>query len=353
MEKTRVLVVDDSALMRRIVRDILESDPRFTVVDTARDGVDALEKIGRYAPQLVTLDVEMPRMGGLEALKEIIRRYRTPVIMLSSLTQQGSAVTIEALALGAVDFVPKPDLKHIESRECLARELLQKAAAVPGARVMPAPVPQKQPVSVRVKEATQAKARRVVAIGASTGGPQALEKLLTALPGDLPAAVLVTQHMPPSFTRALAERLNKLSALDIKEAEDGEPVLMGKVYVAPGNFHLEVDGSHCVRLSQTPPVEYVRPSATVMMKAMASVYKNDALGVILTGMGKDGAEGMIAIKRQGGMTMAQDEATAVIFSMPRAAIQAGVVDRILPLGEMSGMITALCRRNVNESGSRL
>jgi len=350
MEKTKVLVVDDSALMRRIVCDILENDPRFTVVGTARDGLEALEKIGRLAPGLVTLDVEMPRMGGLEALKEIVRLYRLPVIMLSSLTQRGSAVTLEALAHGAVDFVPKPDLSGEDGRNSLARELLQKAAAASGAQIIPLSAPQRPPVPLPA--AAQA-ARRVVAVAASTGGPRALEMFLTALPGDLSAALLVTQHMPPVFTRALAERLDKLSALKIKEAENGELLLTGYVYVAPGNFHLEVDNRHCVRLTQTPPVEFVRPSATVMMRAVAEVYKNFVLGVIMTGMGKDGMEGMAAIKQQGGVTLAQDEATSVIFSMPKAAIQAGLVDRVLPLGELPGMVTALCRRSVDGSGFRL
>jgi two-component system chemotaxis response regulator CheB len=350
MEKIKVLVVDDSALIRRIVSDILESDPRFTVVGAARDGQDALEKIVRLAPQLVTLDVEMPRMGGLETLKEIVRLYRLPVIMLSSLTQRGSAVTVEALAHGAVDFVPKPDMTGKDAINSLARELLPKAAAVAGAQIIPLPAARRQ--SAFEPQATQA-ARLVVAVAASTGGPRALESIMTALPGDLAAAVLVTQHMPPVFTRALAERLNKLSDLEIKEAENGEPLLNGKVYVAPGNFHLEVDSRHCIRLTQSPPVEYVRPSATVMMRTVAEVYKSHALGVILTGMGKDGKEGIAAIKRQGGVTLAQDEATSVIFSMPKAAIQAGVVDCVLPLGELPGMVTALCRRSADGSGFRL
>jgi two-component system chemotaxis response regulator CheB len=351
MEKTKVLIVDDSALMRRIVCDILESDARFTVVGTARDGLDALEKINNLAPKLITLDVEMPRMDGLEALKEIVRLYRLPVIMLSSLTQRGSAVTVEALAHGAVDFVPKPDLNKAEGRITLARELLQKAAAAAGAHISPLPSLPGEPLAA-LPVGTQA-ARRVVAVAASTGGPRALEMLLTALPGDLPAAVLVTQHMPPVFTRALAERLDKHSALEIKEAENGEPLLNGIVYVAPGNYHLEVNSNHSIRLTQTPQVEYVRPSATVMMRTVAEVYRNNVLGVILTGMGKDGTEGMAAIKQQGGVTLAQDEATSVIFSMPRAAIQAGVVDRVLPLTELPGIITALCRRSVDGSGFRL
>jgi two-component system chemotaxis response regulator CheB len=350
MEKIKILVVDDSALMRRIVCDILESDSRFSVVGTARDGFEALEKIGKLTPQLVTLDVEMPRMDGLEALKEIVRLYRLPVIMLSSLTQRGSAVTVEALAYGAVDFVPKPDLNEVEGRSSMARELLQKAAAAACAHIVSLPAA-RRPVAP-LPAAAQA-ARRVVAVAASTGGPRALELLLTTLPGDLAAAVLVTQHMPPVFTRALAERLDKHSALEIKEAENGEPLLAGRVYVAPGNFHLEVDSSRCVRLTQTAPVEYVRPSATVMMRTVAEVYRNNVLGVILTGMGKDGMEGMTAIKQQGGVTLAQDEATSVIFSMPRAAIQAGVVDRVLPLEELPGMVISLCRRSVDGSGFKL
>lgn len=344
MEPIKVMVVDDSALIRCMVQDIFNEDPRFTVVGTARDGIDALEKLEKLSPDLVTLDVEMPRMDGLQALKEIVRRFRLPVIMLSSLTQQGSHVTLEALSLGAVDFVPKPARTHKETRELLQKELLAKAAAAGRGKVQAVPLPKPVPAGSRSKLASVF-AKRIVAIGSSTGGPRALEAILLELPQDLPAAVLITQHMPPNFTRALAERLDKTCALRIKEAENGEQVLSGVAYLAPGNYHMELTREMTIRLTQDPPVEHVRPSATVMMLSIARHFGRDTLGVILTGMGKDGAAGMEEIKKCGGATVVQDEATSVIFSMPKAVIKLAAADRILPLNEIAGAITAICRRN--------
>lgn len=340
MRPIKVLVVDDSALLRRIVQDILSVDPRFTVVGTARDGIDALEKITKLTPDLITLDVEMPRMNGLQALKEIVRRFRIPVIMLSSLTKQGSAITVEALSLGAVDFIAKPALTHEASREVLKAELLQKAAAAIHMSVQVDPIPKRK--ITKISDSTLYGATKAVAIGASTGGPRALEAVLLSLPQNLPASVFVTQHMPPNFTRALAQRLDKSAPLQIKEAEHGEAVYAGVVYLAPGDYHMEVSLDKKIRLTQDPPVEHVRPSVTVMMNSVVAAYGRNTLGVVLTGMGKDGAEGMAEIKRQGGSTLAQDEATSVIFSMPRAAIQKGVADQVLPLNKIAGAIIALC-----------
>ncbi len=352
METIKVLIVDDSALMRRIISDILSSDPRFKVIGTARDGIDALEKMEQLSPDLVTMDVEMPRMDGIGTLKQIMRRYGTPVLMLSSMTQRGSSVTMEALALGAVDFLAKPQHTTTESRENMARELVTKAAAAAKAKVV-APATVRTIVSAPPKPVTQSVASRIVAIGTSTGGPRALETLLTELPQNLPAAVLVTQHMPPKFTYALATRLDSISAIRIKEAEHGEPVLSGVVYIAPGDYHLTVDDNKCVQLNQSPPVEHVRPSATVMMLSAAKVWHGNILGVILTGMGRDGADGMVEIKRRGGRTLAQDEESSVIFSMPKAAIKAGVVDHVLPLSKIAGKISELCGRSINDYRQRL
>lgn len=346
METIKVLVVDDSALIRRIISDILTADPRFTVVGTARDGIDALEKLTRLSPDLITLDVEMPRMDGLQTLKEIVRRFQKPVIMLSSLTQRGSRVTLEALALGAVDFIPKPERFYQESRETLAAELLLKASTVAQVKIRPVvPAPPQTPASAPVRGRVPEEAETAVVIGSSTGGPRALEAILTGLPHDLPATLLVAQHMPPNFTRAFAERLDKNCAIRVTEAQDGEPVLSGVAYVAPGNYHMEVDARKMIRLNQNPPVEHVRPSATVTMLSAARVYGKNTIGVVLTGMGKDGAAGMAEIKSKGGRTLVQDETTSVIFSMPKAVIQAGAADRILPLDEIAGAITAYCRGN--------
>lgn len=341
MEPIRVLVVDDSALMRRIIKDIFSADPRFTVVATARDGIDALEKIAKFKPGLVTLDVEMPRMDGLATIKEIVRRFAIPVIMLSSLTQQGSRITMEALSLGAVDFITKPGGLYEDTKIRLEKELLEKAAAAAMSKINPKPILNVPQVKVRQRTVSRS-AKKAVAIGASTGGPRALEAVLLQLPHDLPAAVFVTQHMPPKFTRALAERLDKESAIRIKEAEHKEPVFAGCVYIAPGDYHMEVDANHCIVLTQDPPVEHVRPSVTVMMQSVACVYGEHTVAVILTGMGKDGAVGMQEIKRRGGHTLAQDEETSVIFSMPKAAISAGAADRVLPLDRIARAITDLC-----------
>lgn len=281
-----------------------------------------------------------------------MRHFPTPVLMLSSLSHRGNSVTMDALALGAVDFLPKPQHTTAEARETMARELLIKAVAAAKAKAI-TPSTLRSDVKAQKKSTVQAVAPKIVAIGASTGGPRALEMLLTELPYNLSAAVLVTQHMPPKFTLALANRLNSIASIRIKEAENGEPVLAGVVYIAPGDYHLTVDANQCVRLTQDPPVEHVRPSATVMMLSAAEVYKGNIIGVILTGMGKDGAEGMVEIKRLGGRTVAQDEASSVIFSMPRAAIAAGVVEYVLPLSQMAGKISELCGRSSNDGRQRL
>lgn len=353
MAQIKVLVVDDSALMRKIVSDIFAADPRFTVVALARDGVDALEKLLKFKPDLVTLDVEMPRLDGLQTLKEIIRIHQVPVIMLSSLTKRGSQVTVEALSLEAVDFIAKQDLSCLDGKAALQKELLLKAAAAVQMNAQAAFLPFKPPNMVAKSAAARPLAVKAVAIGASTGGPRALEAVLLSLPGNLPATIFITQHMPPKFTQALAERLDKTAAIRIKEAQHGEPVQTGTAYVAPGDYHLEITADKTIRLTQAPPVEYVRPSATVMMLSVAAVYGKNSVGVILTGMGKDGAVGMVEIKGQGGHTLAQDEATAVIFSMPWAAIQTGAVERVLPLEKMAGAITALCGGSADEPGNGL
>lgn len=347
MKPIKVMVVDDSALMRRIVSDIFTADPRFSVVAVARDGVDALEKLTKVKPDLITMDVEMPRMDGLATLKEIVRIHHTPVIMLSSMTRKGSHVTVEALSLGAVDFITKQGKLYEETRQALEAELLQKAVTAAQASVQVKNLPGEQPETAAKAAQFGQFTPKAVVIGASTGGPRALETVLLNLPQNLPAAVFVTQHMPPNFTRALAERLDKVAAIRIKEAEHGEPVFPGTVYLAPGNYHMEVTAERTIRLTQDPPVEHVRPSANVMMVSVAQVYGKHTLGVILTGMGKDGAAGMVEIKKQGGSTLAQDEETSVIFSMPRAAIQAGAADRVLPLQRIAGAITALCGGNAN------
>ncbi|MDO9574673.1 MAG: chemotaxis response regulator protein-glutamate methylesterase [Candidatus Contubernalis sp.] len=348
MEQIKVLVVDDTALMRRIVSDIFSLSDEFQVVATARDGEDALKKIKRFKPDLITLDVEMPRMNGIEVLKVIMQDNPVPVIMLSSHTCRGSEITIEALSLGAVDFIPKPgylskDLKTV-GEELLHRSRL--AARAKNFKISTREdykhkkelhtIPSVSP-SFKTREGF----KYVVAIGSSTGGPRALEHILLNLPGDFPAPLIITQHMPPGFTRALAQRLNKICDIQVKEGDRGDKLQPGVAYIAPGGYHMVVTRDGSVNLNQAPPVEHVRPSANVMIDSAVEVYTDGMIGVILTGMGKDGAEAMVKLKEKGGRTLVQDEATSVIYRMPRAVVELGAADYVLPLQDIPKALVRL------------
>lgn len=354
-----VLVVDDSAFMRKVISDMLNSAPGIKVVATARNGVEALEKMVKFKPRVITLDVEMPRMDGITTLKHIMVNNPTPVVMLSSLTRQGSRETLEALSLGAIDFVPKPSgaisLDLIKVRE----ELVAKVKAAARARVagekihLPSVISHTPEVragsvapgmGITAKAPLLPQAQRVVAIGSSTGGPKALEQVITRLPADLPAGVLITQHMPAGFTRSMAERLDRLSSLRVKEAENGDLVRDGQVLVAPGGYHLKLDRNKKVTLSQDPPVQHVRPSVDVMMSSIAEKFRGSPIGVILTGMGKDGTQGMKSLKEVGGKTIAQDRETASIFSMPGSVIKSGYADRVVPLPDIAAQILEWLKR---------
>jgi two-component system chemotaxis response regulator CheB len=376
MAKTRVLVVDDSAFMRKVISDMIAEDPAFEVVGTARDGLEALQKVAKLQPDLVTLDVEMPRKDGLETLRDIMASSPVPVVMLSSVTHSGAKATIEALALGAVDFVPKPSGAISLDIEKIKDELISKLKAAALAKVQPVkarlepfggrpePVRAKpQPIkSVSLPPAKKPAAfpqqpdssspRSIVAIGASTGGPRALEAVLRQFPKDLPAAVLVVQHMPAGFTRSMAERLDQLSSITVKEAEEGERIRARVAYVAPGDYHMVIGAGATIRLEQTPPVNYVRPSVDVTFLSLPPAYARQAVGVILTGMGKDGAAGMAQIKAAGGVTIVQDENTSVIYSMPRAVVENGDADFILPLDRIGDAavraVTTLAQRGREE-----
>ena len=364
MAKTRVLVVDDSAFMRKVISDMISQDPSFEVAGTARDGLDALQKVAQLQPDVVTLDVEMPRKDGLETLRDIMASHPVPVVMLSSVTQSGAKATLEALALGAVDFIPKPSGAISLDIEKIKGELLSKLKAAALAKVQPVrarpqpvktisiPPVQKRAVLPQPVDTTAPKT--IVAIGASTGGPRALEAVLRQFPKDLSAAVLVVQHMPAGFTRSMAERLDQLSSITVKEAEEGERIRAGVAYVAPGDYHMVVGAGGVIRLEQTPPVNYVRPSIDVTFLSLPPIYAGQAVGVILTGMGKDGAAGMAKIKAAGGVTIVQDEATSVIYSMPRAVVENGDADYILPLDRIGDAavraVTTLMERG-REGGS--
>ena len=353
----QVLVVDDSAFMRKVISDMLTSHREIEVIATARNGLEALEKIKRYKPQVVTLDVQMPEMDGITTLKQIMLNQPTPVIMFSSLTRQGSQDTLSALSLGAVDFIAKPSGFALPDLSAVKGELIHKVKMAAKARLVSADhMVDREKLSRDIsaaavnppkispgKKTPGEAAQKIIAIGSSTGGPKALEQILVRLPGDLPAGVLITQHMPEVFTRYLAERMNRLSPLHIKEAQKGDTVRTGQVLIAPGGYHMKLDKSRKICLSQEPPVQHVRPSVDVMMLSLANCYHGrDILGVILTGMGKDGADGMKAIKIAGGKTVVQDQSTCVIFSMPKAVITGGCADMVLPLSDIARQIIQFC-----------
>lgn len=328
----RVLVVDDSAFMRKILTNILAEGRGVQVVGTARDGLDALEEIPKLRPDVVTLDVEMPRMDGISALKEIMRRHPMPVVMLSSLTQSGAHTTLQCLELGAVDFVAKPSGAISLDIEKMSAEIVAKVSAA--ARSKPAmrqPLPAFTPVSTRGIEPSGRRKITAVLIGSSTGGPRALQAVIPALPRDLGVPVVVVQHMPPSFTASLAERLNQSSQLSVREAKEGDHLHPGEVLVAPGGFHLEFNGLGQCMLTESAPVNSVRPSVDVTLRSLIHSKGPRMLGVLLTGMGADGAAALKELRIAGGTTIVEHESTCVVYGMPRAAVEMGAVDRILPL----------------------
>jgi two-component system, chemotaxis family, protein-glutamate methylesterase/glutaminase len=332
----KILVVDDSAFMRKVVSDLINAEPDFSVIDTARNGLEAIDKINRTNPDVITMDVEMPGLDGLSALEIIMQRFPKPVIMLSSLTKNGAEATLKALELGAFDFVAKAG-GPISNINAIKNELLQKirAAAYANIKLTPKPVSAiTQPVT-KVGRSLASTGERVVAIGTSTGGPRALQEIITKIPGKFPAGILIVQHMPPGFTKSLADRLNSLSAIEVKEAEDGDIVRPGLALIAPGDYHMRVErGTNHrvhVRLTQDAAVNGHRPAVDPMMESVAEVYRRNVIGVLLTGMGHDGARGLKLIKEQGGFTIAEDQSTAVVFGMPRSAIELGAADKIVPL----------------------
>jgi two-component system chemotaxis response regulator CheB len=342
----RVLIVDDSAFMRNALTKMLSSDPGIAVVGTAWNGLDAIEKVAELKPDLVTMDVEMPRMDGIEALRRIMATNPLPVIMVSSLTTEGARSTLDALDIGAVDFVPK-NLSDLSVNIVKVREILVDKIKQIGGKGLrragsfrPAPAP---PASAPEGPSYRTERRiAIIAVATSTGGPKALQEVIPKIPKDFSVPVVVVQHMPPAFTGPFAERLNELSGLTVKEAEEGEPLRPGVVLVAPGRGHLSVrrtrTGQCIVTVSENRPDLIYRPSADVMMASVAEAYPGRAFGVILTGMGNDGEKGMQAIKSSGGRTLAQDESTCVVYGMSRAVVEAGLADKVVPIGEVAGEI---------------
>lgn len=344
--RIRVLVVDDSALMRRMIPQVLQGDPAIEVVGTAMDGAFALRKIEELRPDVVTLDLQMPRMDGVETLRVIMRQHHVPVIVVSAYSTQGAKATLKALALGAFDFVPKPRHAASGHLEEIATELTLKikVAAASGPPKMIFTVP-----SAKQKRSGKLEARcrptRVVAIGVSTGGPNAIQYLLSQLPEDFPGCILLVQHMPAGFTEMFAQRLDECTPLEVKEARSGDLLLAGRVIICPGNQHLKVrrlPQGDIVVLSDHPPVNGHRPSADVLFHSVAHEFGQQVVGVLMTGMGDDGAAGLGAIQKAGGVTLAQSPETCVVDSMPRSALERGYASRVVPLSGLASVLLAQC-----------
>lgn len=340
----KVLIVDDSALIRSLLTDIIDSQSDMEVVGTAPDPLVARERIKALNPDVLTLDVEMPRMDGLVFLEKLMRLRPMPVLMVSSLTEKSSFLTLRALELGAVDFVTKPKIDISRGMQEYAQEITEKIRTAAKARIRQPPpnvhlsVKRKNTADVvlPVTHRTFSSTEKVIAIGASTGGTEALKTFLAAMPHDAPG-ILITQHMPEAFTRTFAQRLNNLCRLSVKEAEHGERVLPGHAYIAPGNRHILLARSganYVIELSDGPPVSRHRPSVDVLFRSAANCAGKNAVGIIMTGMGDDGAAGMLEMREAGGYTFAQDEKSCVVFGMPKEAIARGGVDEVLPLCEM-------------------
>ncbi|HSK05531.1 MAG TPA: chemotaxis response regulator protein-glutamate methylesterase [Kofleriaceae bacterium] len=341
LRRVRVLVVDDSLFMRSAIAKTLAAGP-FEVVGQARSGKEALEQVGKLQPDVITMDFNMPGMNGAETVRALMQQRPTPVVMFSAHTRQGAKETFDALAAGAVDFVTKPagevsvDLSRVS--EELTRKLLAAASARPRAAAPPAPPPRPSGAIALSRATLPGGLPRLCCIAISTGGPAALGELIPALPPDLRLAIVVVQHMPAGFTGPLAERLGAASRVAVREAQAGDRPLAGAVLIAPGDRHLEFDDRGMVVLTDGAPVHGCRPAADVTMLSAVKVYGRRTLAVVMTGMGKDGAAGALAIKRAEGKTCAQDQQSSVIFGMPKAAIDAGAIDEVVPLADLAGWL---------------
>ncbi len=352
----KVLVVDDSIFICKALTRILEKDPNIKVIGTAHDGQDAIEKVKQLDPDIVTLDVEMPKMNGIEALKVIMKEYPRPVVMISSLTKEGAKVTIEALSLGAVDFIPKELYQSSVAGinlEKLEQQLLEKIKVIAQKRVQFSSSPStfvstfssSNSSTIQSRPVSRPTVRKgmvdVVVIGVSTGGPTALQKVISKLPPDIPVPGIIIQHMPPAFTGPLAKRLSSLGGPTVKEAEKGERLAPGKFLVVPGAYHMQLKkiGSIVqVMLTEEPKDAIYHPSIDLTISSAADVFGHKTLAVILTGMGKDGLEGVKKVKEKGGKVIAQDESTSVVYGMPKAVVESGLADKVVPIDKIADAI---------------
>ncbi len=352
--KIRVLVVDDSAFMRKILSDILSSDPRIEIIGTARDGEDACVKVASLKPDVVTLDVEMPKKDGLATLEYLMRTTPVPVIMVSSLTQEGAQVTMKALSAGAVDFIAKPSGHISLNMKDVTADLVAKVIAASTARIGPIRHVEERPTvfvspprEAPVRSALQKGRPAIVAIAASTGGPRALQHVLSSLPGTFPLPIVVVQHMPKDFTGSFANRLDSISALHIMEGTESLDLQPGMAVIAPGGYHMLVrrrtSGTYYCSLSDMPPLLSVKPSANILFLSVADEVGGNVIGVILTGMGRDGTDGAIALHGKGAHIIAESQETCVVYGMPKAAAEAGIVHELLPLHEIPEAIMRAVR----------
>lgn len=346
--KIRVLVVDDSAVIRTLFTRILSSDPEIEVVASAPDPFVAREKLVELKPDVMTLDVEMPRMDGITFLEKVMEHFPTRTLVISSLSTAGAATSLRALEVGAIDVMAKPALDVSKSITKMSSELISRVKEVARSRL---PVrfrmqSGQKPVSAVLAGGLHRTTHQILAIASSTGGTEALKVVLSQLPPDIPGTLIV-QHMPPVFTRTYAESLQRICPFEVKEAEDGDRVLPGRALLAPGNFHMELTRSgayYYVKLHQEPPLYGVRPAADYLMTSVAKIAGANSIGLVLTGMGRDGAKGLLEMRQAGGFNIAQDEASCVVFGMPKEAIALGAIDSVLPLDRIASAIIDQMRR---------
>lgn len=342
MAKIKVLIVDDSAFMRKILTDILSDDSRIDVIGTAKNGEDALNQISKLKPDLITLDVEMPVMDGITALKRIVKDFKIPVVMLSSLTQAGADLTLEALEIGAVDFITKPTSIFKINTDEIKSKLIEKVIAA--SKVSVAKVSKTAIVKHTKAKLTSHSTRmkNIIAIGTSTGGPRALQSVIPGIPGNIDGAVLIVQHMPVGFTKSLADRLNSMSEIEVKEAEHGDVLKPGWGYLAPGGYQMEVvkkSGNYVIHLDDSKVVSGHRPSVDAMLYSIVEQDIRNTIAVIMTGMGSDGTKGLTQLRDNGKIRIiAQDEDSCVVYGMPGSAVKAETVDVEVPLNKITNEI---------------